>query len=336
MIRVLLVDDQAILCQALQTWLEQESDIEVVGRAYNGYDAITQAKGSHPDVVLIDIEMPDMDGIEATRILCQAFSNMKVIVLSSHNDDAYLARAVRAGAKGYLLKTTSAEDLANTIRSVHRGYGQFGPGLFEKLVARVTPLKTEAIAPETADESVLSETDLTLLLQRFDVDALPEAVTHILDQRGASNVVNRLNAHLKTDSTNLSALYLAGALSHRGQHRTLAAFQYLRFGFKEGIRQQLSPEGLLLFYREGVLLRPDEAFAWLMQPDSPWSTHSGSAFLLQEATHRFGATSKLCQRLQIWYQIKSLHQFGEDCLALETKVTALQQGFARLNQALTL
>jgi YesN/AraC family two-component response regulator len=120
MIQILLVDDQALLCEVLQSWLEAEEDFQVVGRADNGQAAIEQVEALQPDIVLIDIEMPVMDGLTATRIICQRWSEIQVIVLSGYEDETYLAKSLQAGAKGYLLKNTTAAELVKTIRSVYQ------------------------------------------------------------------------------------------------------------------------------------------------------------------------------------------------------------------------
>jgi DNA-binding NarL/FixJ family response regulator len=138
MIRLLLVDDQSLICQGLAAVLNQEEDLEVVGSAENGQAAIAQVKALQPDVVLMDIRMPVMTGIEATRLLAEQFPNVKVLVLSTFDDDRDIAQSVRAGAKGYLLKDMPAPELVEAIRLVHRGYCQMAPGLMEKLVTNVS------------------------------------------------------------------------------------------------------------------------------------------------------------------------------------------------------
>ncbi|MCC0176288.1 response regulator transcription factor [Waterburya agarophytonicola K14] len=119
MINILLVDDQALLCEVLKTWLDIEQDLQVVGVAHNGEEAIDQVEKLQPDIVLMDIDMPQMNGLNATKIICQRFPQVKVIFLSGHDDDAYLGKSLRAGAKGYLLKNTTAEELVLKIRSVY-------------------------------------------------------------------------------------------------------------------------------------------------------------------------------------------------------------------------
>jgi len=139
MIRVLLVDDQSIIRQGLKALLELEPDLQIVGDADNGQNAIKQVEVLQPDVVLMDIRMPVMDGIAATKAICQRFANTKVLVLTTFDDDVYVAEALQVGAIGYLLKDMPSEELAAAIRAVHRGYAQLGPGLVQKVISRVPP-----------------------------------------------------------------------------------------------------------------------------------------------------------------------------------------------------
>lgn len=136
MIKIVLVDDQDLFRKLLQEWLNAENELEILGTANNGQQAIKKVEDLKPDVVLMDIEMPEMDGITATKIIRERFPETKVIVLSSYDDDVYLTKALRAGAKGYILKNNSAtaEDISNTIKSVYQGYTKFGPGLFEHII----------------------------------------------------------------------------------------------------------------------------------------------------------------------------------------------------------
>ena len=141
MIRLLVADDQNLIRHALQVYLETEKDLEVVGSAQDGQTTLEQIEALNPDVVLLDIEMPGMSGLSTTQIICQKFPETKVLVLSSHDDEYYINEALKMGAKGYLLKNTAAEDLANVIRSVHKGYFQLGPGLSEKLIGKFSNME---------------------------------------------------------------------------------------------------------------------------------------------------------------------------------------------------
>lgn len=128
MIRLLLIDDQTLICQGLKAMLELESDLQVLRVANNGESAIEQVATLQPDLVLMDVRMPVMDGRAATRIITQKFPDTKVLVLSTFDDDQYIGEARRAGARGYLLKDMPSEELAQAIRFVHRGYTQLGTG----------------------------------------------------------------------------------------------------------------------------------------------------------------------------------------------------------------
>ena len=156
MINLLLVDDQSLICQGLAAILNQEPDLQVVGCAENGRVAISMLEGCtngqvaslQPDVVLMDIRMPVMTGIEATRLITERFPHVKVLVLSTFDDDRDIAQSMRVGAKGYLLKDMPAPELAEAIRLVHRGYSQMAPGLMERLMTNVPdPQDTDTQMP---------------------------------------------------------------------------------------------------------------------------------------------------------------------------------------------
>lgn len=144
MIRILIVDDQNFTRQALQAILETEVDFEIVGKAPNGVEAIKYLDKTSVDIVIVDLEMPEMSGLTVTEKIRERFPETKVIILSSHDDRNNINAAVEAGAKGYLLKSTSAQEIVDTIRAIQRGYFQLGPGLFEKLLSHLIQEKEEA------------------------------------------------------------------------------------------------------------------------------------------------------------------------------------------------
>jgi multidrug efflux pump subunit AcrA (membrane-fusion protein)/DNA-binding NarL/FixJ family response regulator len=133
MIRTLLVDDENLIRKTLQIYLESEPNIEIIATADNGNTAINLVKEFEPDVILLDIEMPEMDGLLTTEELSLRFPQTKIIILSSHDEPEYLKRALTAGAKGYLLKNISPEELSQSIELVNQGYLQVAPGLDHKL-----------------------------------------------------------------------------------------------------------------------------------------------------------------------------------------------------------
>ena len=137
MIRILLVDDQSLIRRGLKALLKLEDTLQVVGEADNGQTAINLVEALQPDVVLMDIRMPVMDGVAATREICQRFPETKVVVLTTFDDNQYLTQALQYGAAGYLLKDTPPEELAQAIQAVHKGYTQLGPGLGKKVMAQI-------------------------------------------------------------------------------------------------------------------------------------------------------------------------------------------------------
>jgi len=136
-IRLLIVDDQALIREGLQTLLNSKPDLRVVGNAENGQQAIQIIEKLYetpqkPDLILMDVRMPVLDGVAATQIISQSFPDIKVMVLTTFNDTEYVRQAIKFGAKGYLMKDTLSDELANAIRTVHKGYTQFAPGIIEK------------------------------------------------------------------------------------------------------------------------------------------------------------------------------------------------------------
>lgn len=132
MIRVLIADDQELIRQSLSFVLDAQADIEMVGTASNGREAIELVRKEKPDVVLMDIRMPEVDGAECTRLIKTAHPQIKVIILTTFDDDEYVFGALRYGASGYLLKGVSVEELANAVREVVRGGSIIMPGVASK------------------------------------------------------------------------------------------------------------------------------------------------------------------------------------------------------------
>jgi DNA-binding NarL/FixJ family response regulator len=157
--RVLLADDHKILRQGLQTLLQNEPDIEVVGQADNGRGAIELAKELRPDVVIMDVAMPDVGGVGATRELVNAVPTAKVVALSMHSDRRFVTGMLSAGASGYLLKDSAFEELALSIRAVMRGELYLSAGITGVVV-------DELVGPRLAKEPLLStrETEVLRLL----------------------------------------------------------------------------------------------------------------------------------------------------------------------------
>ena len=152
MIRILLVDDQKTFREFLKIPFELTPDFEVVGTASDGYTAIEQVEILQPDVVLMDAEMPELNGVTATQIICKRFPKVKVIILSMHDSESYTIKAFQAGAMGYLLKNTPPQELKQTIRLVHRGYAQIAPGLLNAIVPPSQPPIPNSVDVNNRDE----------------------------------------------------------------------------------------------------------------------------------------------------------------------------------------
>jgi DNA-binding NarL/FixJ family response regulator len=162
-IRLLLVDDQRLMRDGLRILLELESDFEVVGEAENGAEALDTYRQLTPDVILMDIRMPEMDGVEATRRLRETDPNSKVIILTTFDDNEYVFEGLRAGALGYLLKDVSGAELADAIRKVAAGGSMIEPSVARKVVAEFARLAPPS--PEAANELIepLSEREIEIL-----------------------------------------------------------------------------------------------------------------------------------------------------------------------------
>ncbi|MFM2314128.1 MAG: hypothetical protein RLZZ04_3404 [Cyanobacteriota bacterium] len=143
MINVLVVDDQNLTHRLIETYLEPEPEIKIVGFANDGQEAINKISLLQPDVILMDVEMPKMDGLSATKIITQQFPQSKVLILSVHDNEQHLSEAMKNGAKGYLLKTTTAQELKNAIYYVNQGYFQLSVELTQKYLQKIVITKSE-------------------------------------------------------------------------------------------------------------------------------------------------------------------------------------------------
>ena len=164
MIRVLLADDQALVRSGFRMILENRSDIEVVGEAQNGVEAIDLAREQTPDVILMDVRMPELDGVEATRRLVASGSPARVLILTTFDLDEYVYEAIRAGASGFLLKDVQPVELVDAIRVVAAGNALFGPTATQRLIERFGELPKQA--PPSLDALTDREREILRLLAR--------------------------------------------------------------------------------------------------------------------------------------------------------------------------
>jgi DNA-binding NarL/FixJ family response regulator len=158
MIRLMLADDQALFRQGLARLLSLEPDMEVLAEAMDGRAAIALAAQHQPDVILMDMRMPQVDGVEATRTIHQQFPWIRILVLSTFDEDDYIQASLRAGALGYLLKSTPSPQLAAAIRTVYQGYGHLGPTIAPKVFTQRRPT-----APATDYQHLFTQRELDIL-----------------------------------------------------------------------------------------------------------------------------------------------------------------------------
>ncbi|MEM9542089.1 MAG: response regulator transcription factor [Cyanobacteria bacterium P01_E01_bin.42] len=204
MIRLLLVDDQSIIREGLSSLLQAQPDLEIVGTAENGKIGVEQALSLHPDVVLMDVRMPIMDGVAATQTLREQAPEIKVLVLTTFDDDEYVSKALNYGAKGYLLKDTPSEELARAIRSVHKGYTQLGPGLLEKAIAPPAAIEP----PPELSQLTPRELEVLHCLGKGYSNKEIAATLYISERtvkNYVTNILSRLNLRDRTQAALLAA-----------------------------------------------------------------------------------------------------------------------------------
>jgi len=209
-IKVLIVDDHGIVRQGLRTYLDLLEDITIVAEAENGLDALDKVKQFFPDIVLMDLVMPEMDGIEATHRICGSYPDVKVIVLTSFTEDEQVFSAIKAGAVGYLLKDISPPDLVKAIQAVHSGETHLHPEITKKLMKQfVSPKSAIDITP---DELTPREMEVLQL------------IAHGLSNK---ELANKLTISEKTVKTHLSSIYNKLHLSDRTQAAIYALKNHL-------------------------------------------------------------------------------------------------------------
>ncbi len=214
MIKVLLVDDQGLIRQGLRVLLELEPDLEIVGEAENGEQAINLVAKFQPDVVLLDIRMPIMDGVAATREIQKRFAKTKILVLTTFDDDEYVSAALQNGAMGYLLKDTPSEELAVAIRAVYKGYTQLGPGIVKKLLTQFSHVALTQSPPVPSSLAELTPREKEVLRLIATGASNREIAQQLYISEGTvknhvTNILNRLNLRDRTQAAIWANTYLS-------------------------------------------------------------------------------------------------------------------------------
>ena len=188
MIRVLLVDDQALIRTGFTTILESEPDIEVVGQAANGLDGVRLAAELRPDVVCMDVQMPVMDGIEATRRITADGTPTSVLILTTFDRDDFLFETLDAGASGFLLKTAEAEELIEAVQVLGRGDALLSPQVTRRVIERFTAARPAPVRGRNVEQLTERECDTLQWLARGLSNAEIAAQMHVSPETVKSHV----------------------------------------------------------------------------------------------------------------------------------------------------
>ncbi|MBD2075817.1 response regulator transcription factor [Phormidium sp. FACHB-592] len=201
MIRLLLVDDQPLFRQGLASLLALETDLEVVGQACDGQAALSLAVQLQPDVILMDVRMPLCDGVEATHAIHQRYPWMRILVLTTFDEDEYILRSLQVGALGYLLKSTPSVQVAASIRNLYQGYSQLGPTIAPKVFAQLNAVP----AVKQSEQPNFSEREqevLALIAQGKNNREIAQAL-HLTEgtvKNHVTRILNRLGLRDRTQA----------------------------------------------------------------------------------------------------------------------------------------
>jgi DNA-binding NarL/FixJ family response regulator len=201
-IRILLAEDQTLMRQGLKTILEIESDFRVVNEAADGKAAVKLALQSRPDIILMDVQMPEMNGVEATTAICRSWPQAKVIILTTFDRDDYVFQGVRAGAVGYLLKDLPAEELIKTIRRVHGGEVFIQPEIASRALRAVLHSPGDLIEPLSDREREV----LVMLAHGIPNKEIADKL-HIAEgtvKNHVSNILGKLQAQNRTEAADIA------------------------------------------------------------------------------------------------------------------------------------
>jgi DNA-binding NarL/FixJ family response regulator len=214
-VRVLVVDDQRLVRDGLATLLDLQAGIEVVGTASDGRHALEQALALRPDVILMDVRMPGLDGVAATAAVRRQLPTCQVLMLTTFDDEEYVIQALRAGAAGYLLKDMPAPDLAQAVQAAHKGIYQLDPGVAGKMIGVLTAaagaIPPDAVAPPPAlpsrgtDPGDLSNRELDVLRLIAQGASNREIAAALVISEGTvkhhiSNILSRLGLRDRTQA----------------------------------------------------------------------------------------------------------------------------------------
>lgn len=211
MIRILMADDHALVRQGTCELLRQETDLDVIAEAENGLQAVELTQSLNPDIVIMDIRMPEMSGIEATKSILETTPEVRVLALTAHEDDQYLFSLLEAGVSGYIMKTAPVSELVKAIRQVHEGRSYIDPSIVHKLVDRFSTRQRDAAVTDQdfsiADPLTTRELEvLQLLVKGLNNRAIAEAL--VISERTVQAHLTNIFSKMRV-SSRLEAVMMA-------------------------------------------------------------------------------------------------------------------------------
>lgn len=215
-IRVLIADDQTITRSGLQMLLSTQENLEIVGAARNGQEAITLAESLQPDVILMDLHMPEVNGIDATRRIHRTSPQIGILILTIFEDDTSVFPAMRAGARGYLLKNTEQDELLRAIQTIASGGAIFSPGIAQKVLGYLNAPQPRLAATDLFDELTERECEILELIAQGKTNA-EIAVQLSLSPKTVSNYIS--NVLLKVQATDRAKLMLMALEAGLGKQK---------------------------------------------------------------------------------------------------------------------
>ncbi|MCU9552174.1 response regulator transcription factor [Bacillus cereus] len=206
-IKVLLVDDHTVVLKGLAFFLSTQEDLELVGEASNGKEALVKVGETNPDVVLMDLYMPEMDGVEATGCIKKEYPDVKVIVLTSFSDQAHVLPALRAGASGYILKDVEPDQLVEAIRSAYKGNIQLHPDIANALLSQTLPVEEKEEEPSIQVDVLTARENEVLQLLAKGMSNKEIASVLVITEKTVKAHVSSILSKLHLSDRTQAALY---------------------------------------------------------------------------------------------------------------------------------